>query len=430
MRTIERVPTPNNETTINGIKVNARTAAVLQRKEQERREKLKSETQYNPWDATAFLARLKTFSDLTTWTPGKPDAINEVVWAKRGWVCDGLNRVACKRGCEARVFISLRPKRKDAEGKEIEGSEDFSEEVSDELVKRYEVMVVGAHKESCLWRVGRGCADDIYRIGVVRGEVWQRELRERYSSFHQLQSNGTMPARERLDCPVDLRKITQELGQDFFENAPVADSTDKASAAPATTMDEASIDLTALSLALLGWQLPTGAASKTTPTATCNTCFRRVGLWLYTQPPTPNEEDPMKLDLVSSHRHYCPWINDQSQAMPAGTFEGLPAYEVLTRVVTGWSGMKARARRNGVGSARMRKTSGHEVQLTGNPVVQEAEEEGASRPSSSKSRDEVREEDRKKFARLRELTRMMGLKKLRKKPDDTSTNAANTATVE
>lgn len=40
---------------------------------------------FAPWSQESFLARLKTFSSVSKWYP-KPDVINEVEWAKRGWV--------------------------------------------------------------------------------------------------------------------------------------------------------------------------------------------------------------------------------------------------------------------------------------------------------------------------------------------------------
>lgn len=83
---------------------------------------------YVPWSRELFLERLKTFADLRIWT-SKPDAVNEVAWAKRGWVCDGLNRVACKGGCEERVVVALRPMRNDEDGAKIEGSEDYAVEI-------------------------------------------------------------------------------------------------------------------------------------------------------------------------------------------------------------------------------------------------------------------------------------------------------------
>lgn len=40
---------------------------------------------FAPWSQESFLARLKTFSSVSQWHP-KPEVINEVEWAKRGWV--------------------------------------------------------------------------------------------------------------------------------------------------------------------------------------------------------------------------------------------------------------------------------------------------------------------------------------------------------
>jgi len=68
---------------------------------------------YAPWDRVAFLKRLKSFSNLTDWTP-KPAKVNEVEWAKRGWVCQKLERVRC---CLCNVEIVVKLNRKEVEGK-------------------------------------------------------------------------------------------------------------------------------------------------------------------------------------------------------------------------------------------------------------------------------------------------------------------------
>lgn len=108
------------------------------------------------------------------WT-NKPEGIGEVEWAKRGWVCEGWNTVACKGGCEQRVVVKLYPRRRDAEGKDIEMSEDVEEEVEEGLVERYRELVVQGHFEDCLWR-RRGCGGEypfslvlffLVRIGAV-----------------------------------------------------------------------------------------------------------------------------------------------------------------------------------------------------------------------------------------------------------------------
>ncbi len=70
---------------------------------------------YAPWDRTAFLQRLKSFSNLTDWTP-KPSKVNEVEWAKRGWVCQKLERVRCSL-CNIEILVKLN--RKEVDGKEV-----------------------------------------------------------------------------------------------------------------------------------------------------------------------------------------------------------------------------------------------------------------------------------------------------------------------
>lgn len=69
---------------------------------------------YAPWDRTEFLKRLKSFSNLTNWTP-KPARVNEVEWAKRGWVCQRFERVRCSL-CNVEILVKLN--KKEVDGKE------------------------------------------------------------------------------------------------------------------------------------------------------------------------------------------------------------------------------------------------------------------------------------------------------------------------
>jgi hypothetical protein len=110
---------------------------------------------FQPHSQEQFLSRVKTFADVKRWTT-KPDAINEIEWAKRGWSCDTWNTVACKGGCEKRVAVKLYPKRKAANGKAIEMSEDMAVDVDDRLVARFRELIEMGHAEDCLWRK-RGC---------------------------------------------------------------------------------------------------------------------------------------------------------------------------------------------------------------------------------------------------------------------------------
>ena len=175
---------------------------------------------FSPWSHEAFLARLKTFSSVSLWHP-KPDAINEVEWAKRGWVCVDVNTVGCRGGCEKRVVVSLdTPKKQPTESQDEDESDDEDDDAAFEqaLANRYKDAIVGGHGVNCLWRKER-CKDDIYRLQVVRPSVWQPEVRKRYqsllnvsSSIQNLKLKGTeshdvkslTPERLLKDLPSDI----------------------------------------------------------------------------------------------------------------------------------------------------------------------------------------------------------------------------------
>ena len=65
-----------------------------------------SRPSYVPWDRERFLERLETFRRVDRWSP-KPSAINELEWAKRGWICSDVSRVACVGGCGGSVVVKL-----------------------------------------------------------------------------------------------------------------------------------------------------------------------------------------------------------------------------------------------------------------------------------------------------------------------------------
>lgn len=73
----------------------------------------------------------------------------------------------------------------------------------------------------------------------------------------------------------------------------------------------------ALGFALFGWQ---AESERGLELASCNACFRRLGLWLFVPRPDPGSPTGEKeavvnrLDLVQEHRSYCPWINASAQS--------------------------------------------------------------------------------------------------------------------
>ena len=95
----------------------------------------------------------------------KPDQVNEVEWAKRGWRCVERETVGCVGGCEARLVVNLQDDDEEQPGdgeeggedaEENEEKEDLREETGKELVKRYRALLAEGHEEGCLWR-RRGC---------------------------------------------------------------------------------------------------------------------------------------------------------------------------------------------------------------------------------------------------------------------------------
>lgn len=407
------------------------------------------EPNYNPWSYPGFLRRLQTFSNVRLWS-SKPDAINEVAWAKRGWVCLELNTVACKGGCEVRVVVSLRPELKDEEGRELEGSEDMSVDVSDELVRRIEDLIVQGHEEGCLWR-DAACKDDVYRLPIARQGVWEEELRARYAAFSK--AEGQLPQISDVESVVDVAQLARSLPPNFTQ-ADVPDSTTddpkEATDLPHAAPPQANTSLndTALAFALHGWALSEDSTPDY-PLATCSACFRRLGLWLFTQADrsesTPQNEgaiqseetnhseassndttDTPRLDLSSQHRTYCPWINGTSQHM-SGSLVGLSGIQVLARCIEN----EARFREGGLTSHPTTSRPGTPAGTVADGAtdisdgfgLRNGESIREGEPQPRQSREELRaerqrvqevqvKEDKERFAKLRALTKTLKLKGL------------------
>ncbi|KAE7996958.1 hypothetical protein FH972_001634 [Carpinus fangiana] len=372
---------------------------------------LGAERTQSPWSHDAFLARLSTFSELRHWT-SKPEAVNEVAWARRGWVCDttAVNRVACRGGCEQRLLVQLRSAQKDDEGREIVDSEDYTTDIDDGLVSKYEELIVDGHSEDCLWR-DTGCSDDIYRMPIARPRVWIPELRARYSSFADVvKHGGDLPGPANMLHPLDLEKIKPLLPAGL-----IAISASDAAARDAETEpdvtggevqgDTQDINNGALAFALLGWRY---TSKDQMPLAICDHCFRRLGLWLYTATSENGrkdtdqasnakgtedyEDDSMKLDLVENHRDYCPWVSGASQKQP-GSLAGLSAWQVLQKSIENNASFEASKRHLDGG---------------GQPAGLNDNVEPSRTPASEKSPEEIDREDKKRAQRLLDFTRSMG----------------------
>ncbi|KAH7384475.1 C3HC zinc finger-like-domain-containing protein [Pyrenochaeta sp. MPI-SDFR-AT-0127] len=281
---------------------------------------------FQPYSQEQFLERLKTFADVKKWTT-KPDAISEVEWAKRGWSCDTWNTVACKGGCEKRVAVKLRPKRKDAHGKDIDTSEDLAADVDDALVERYQELIVTGHSEECMWRK-RGCQEDIYHIAIASRTKSSAELLSRYSSFTPIAAD--LPLLENITYPdPPIQDILKRIPASFYKD-------------PETAIEppRSSTDVVAFAFALFGWA---GVSESRISLAVCNHCFQRLGLWLSSD--TRLKEMSTKLDLpieslrlnlLESHREHCPWKNAEVQGNSSESpIANMAAWQTLEFILLG-----------------------------------------------------------------------------------------------
>lgn len=57
----------------------------------------------------------------------KPAAINEVQWAKRGWICTDASRVSCVGGCGGSVVVKLPEEIDELDGYDSEKVKDRNE---------------------------------------------------------------------------------------------------------------------------------------------------------------------------------------------------------------------------------------------------------------------------------------------------------------
>jgi len=354
---------------------------------------------FSPWSHETFLARLKTFSSVSVWHP-KPEAISEVEWAKRGWVCIGVNTVACRGGCEKRVVISLGFERQreatnsaeDGEGAEANEEEDEAG-FEKELVKRYEALIDDGHTETCMWHRA-GCKDDIYRLQVIRPSIWQPELRDRHRSLLAV-SDSTRDTRLRALCESEAPqassvRLLEDLPNDILGTME-----------PSPTVPESA---KALDIALHGWR---GSSDSGTDLLHCNACFQRIGLWMYQPDYKPSHsssddgsESSATIDLVEMHREHCPWRNVETQKA-SGSLSGLNACQILQRVVMTYA--RERRRRSDEQAKSSRQADNDE---------NEADGQDAHAPvSPAPSRAEIAQQDKDRESRLHKLKSLFSVRK-------------------
>ncbi|KAK3316102.1 C3HC zinc finger-like-domain-containing protein [Apodospora peruviana] len=293
---------------------------------------LQQQPKYCPGDREQLLRRLATFQELTDWTP-KPDPVNEVEWAKRGWVCQGKERVRCTL-CSRELVVKLN--RKEVDGKEIAVL--IASEIAQSVVDMYRDMMVTSHAEDCLWR-RRGCDDSLLRLPLPNPKLALKDLRQRYDELCERSTFLPYEFNLRLPEGLNLDVVLTYLPHNFFTEPPPP--INKALATPPTSRPPP--NRSALTLAILGWQGLSNARIGPVPnSASCHTCLRRLGLWMFRSKEVDPETNqilvpaPMDhLDPLREHRFFCPWKNHAAQrnsgARPSG--EDKTGWEILVQVL-------------------------------------------------------------------------------------------------
>ncbi|OGE49301.1 hypothetical protein PENARI_c022G05971 [Penicillium arizonense] len=293
-----------------------------------------------PWDRERFLERLETFRRVDRWT-SKPAPINEVQWAKHGWICTDSKRVTCVSECGGAVVIKLPDEIDELDGFDSEKVRERNE-VRATLVDQYAKMLVESHGESCPWRQ-KSCDATIQHLPLTNCDVALSGLHDRY--MNNLKMGDKLPADDVFQTlqEPNLDDIAKLLPDDWFKEAaqpaePAAAPTTEGQAPSSENQESSesnrssadaprSVNRAALALALFGWDTASDGAAGLVG---CGACFRRLGLWMYK--PKDNGEVTVytSLDVASEHMEYCPWINKVAQS---GTGR---ANEKVERLRAGW----------------------------------------------------------------------------------------------
>ena len=188
-------------------------------------------------------------------------------------------------------------------------------------------------------------------------------------------------------------------------------------ASPSKTEAPTTLDSPALKLAFFGWQAEEGHKLGL---AVCTACFRRLGLWLF-KPSDPSKPSTLeRLDVVSEHRDYCPWINSLSQNGSTSrrtSLDGLAGWQILLRDVQA----SALHRKHD-----LEKAPAVEVQT---PTEKDTADDGASEvdtviseATTKENRENQDQQDRERWAKLKRLKSVFHVKR---KGKETRTSRAD-----
>jgi hypothetical protein len=236
----------------------------------------------------------------------------------------------------------------------------------------------------------------------VRLVVWKPQLRDAYISLlsvaQSIKDIAIKPTVEAESSFLPYDRLALELPTDVIPNSDT----------------EESLKARILEIALHGWR---GSIEHRTELLNCETCFQRIGLWLYqpgyrpgknndnsTEDGDPEEDGgDLRVDLVRMHREHCPWRNPASQKA-TGSLAGLNACQIFHRVVSTWTKEQ-----------RRKSTEQQEVVEDG----EDAESVGSLEVKRPKlSREEIERQDKERESKLRKLKKMFTVKRSSKVIED------------
>ncbi|KKF94750.1 Protein lsb5 [Ceratocystis platani] len=380
-----------------------------------------SAAKYCPSDRNELIKRLTTFQEISDWTP-KPDRVSEIEWAKRGWACQGKERVRCTL-CHKELVVRFNTK--EVDGKEVPVL--MPSEIEDALVDKYCQLMVDAHQDNCLWRQS-GCEDSLLRISFSNSLANFEALRLRYDELCARSDSLPYDFNLRLPEGLDLDVVLSQLPRDFFSKP----------APPPKTSDPKTPNRVALALAIMGWQgLANPRIGAIPNSASCHTCLRRLGLWMFKSKelaPDGSIAVPAAMDYLDparEHRFFCPWKNPQTQRLATARSKpgtDLTAWKALVQSIRNEAYLRERLNDDSKSKVnRMRSRS--ELPSTptkgGRPALPVTPGSGAANgsllltpgtPATNGGDEAARDsKDKERWARLRRVKSLFDTKSSRKK---------------
>lgn len=262
--------------------------------------------------------------------------------------------------------------------------------------------------------------DSLLRVSFANASMTLEALRQRYDDLCSRHTFLPYEFNLRLPDDLNLDEIISHLPTAFFTHPPAVEIPGQ----PA----EQGPNRTAFTLALMGWQGLTNPRIGPVPnTASCSTCLRRLGLWMFKSKEVDADGKvlvaaPMDhLDPVREHRFFCPWKNADAQARSSDKEDQKPAWQQLVQMIRNEHDLRdfyeSRARKTNTGTVadRSRPATPGMPQVTDFSEMSELPQlgEGLTRSQSGAGLDDDAERDAKdkeRWARLRRVKSLFDTK--------------------